>query len=480
MTRWMVSIMVTAALISCLLLAGCGDDGTTGQIGTPVRHQGVPTIEYCNLSNYSIELQTPQGTATVQDPPIFMALGLTAGDTDIVNLELAAELVVGTDANGYPLLVESSGDTRMTVKEIKAQTTAYLTIPLYLNKESVERLAALDRVSECTINLRLDPDRKQSGGSHEDTVRSLSVVYLPQSSFDLPLPSQDRRFPPYSNVIFKSTFDKPWGIEKVAYLYAGYSAISTWEPMSTLPNIPYAAALQADTNVYVTVFWNDLSLLKGTFYANANLNYLTDSGYKGYLELFGKTKLFDKEEFFKGVAMNWAPSIAGNFDTGVLPLTYQYNIGGGVILTIKGRVEGTYNVELPGNLAIGGTNGPLNLNQAFLPDLRATLVSSLETSNTRYGISMPMQLADLRMQARLKDLKVTPSVPNVDASFQWPGQFTMLKGSIWITDNNKPRWKVYEYSILDKSLVMDLPGFLHGNKSGITLYPGEYHLEDRK
>lgn len=463
------------ALTCALALSACGGGSDTG---SPLRHEGMPGIAFGALSNNTIVLSDTPGRAALQNSPLVLALGLTASDKDVQNLELRANLFIGTDPVGYPLATsETSGTATLTVDEIKAGNDVNLTIPLYFSAPVIDRLLTLSAATDCVVKISLDPANKQSSASDSDKQRSLTLVYLPKNIFEVIAPSDTRRLPPYSSTWYKTEFDKNWGPENIALLHVDYSAAATWEPMANSVTIPYAAALEGKSDVHATVLFNNISIMKGRFYANGNLNSLSDSGYKVYYELLGRT-LINQEEYYKAADMHWAPQIAGNIPKTALPLGYNINVGGGVVVTVKAAVEGSYAIGIPGNLSL--SSAPWILNQAFSPDVRATMVTSVEASNTRYGITAPVQLADVRLRAKLDTLKVNPGRVTVDANIEWPGDYTMLKGSVYVTYDNKPKFKVYDWSVLDQSQVMDRRGFLHGNSAGLQIDPGDYHDEARK
>ncbi|MFZ4480072.1 MAG: hypothetical protein ACOYNZ_09310 [Rhodoferax sp.] len=463
------------ALVFALTLSGCGGGSDTM---SPLRHDGMPAIAFGALSSNTIMLSDTPGQAALQNSPLVLALGLTAADKDVQNLELTADLFIGNEPVSYRLETsEKSGSPTLTVDEIKAGSDLNLTIPLYLTAPIIDRLRILDAATDCVVRINLDPANKQSKAAEGDKQRSLTLVYLPKNIFEVVAPSDTRRLPPYSKTWFKAEFDKNWGVEDIALLHVDYSAAATWEPIAISNTIPYAAALEGKSDVHATVLWNNLSIMKGGFYANGNLNSLSDSGYKVYYELLGKT-LINKEEYYKAADMLWSPQIVGNIPSGVLPISHNFDIGGGVVVTVKAAVEGTYDIGMPGNLSL--RSAPWILNQAFSPDVRAVMVSSVAMSNTRYGITAPVKLADVRLRAKLDTLKVNPGKVTVDANIEWPGDYTMLKGTVYITYDKKPKYKIYDWSILDQSTVMDQRGFLHGNSVGLQVDPGEYHDEARK
>ena len=474
--------MVTfCLLLSLLFLGGCGDDGVS--TNPAMSHKGIPSnIEYSDLSNYSITFRNMSGIPGRQTEPITtLALGLTAGNTDISNLEIAADLYINGETTPYKIYTTSNlseSNYKLTVDEIKANETGYLTIPLYLGQAALDRLVSLENQTECTISIKIDPDNKQSTSTDPFKERTITIIYLPDRLLQTGVvPSADRRFPPYSETYFDKGYTNEWGVPDIAQLHVGYGAAATWEPMSGT-KIPFAAALECKSDVHANILWNTCPIINGNFYANANFNHLSDSGYKGSFKLFN-IKIYDEERYLVEVnrVFEWAPGIAGNINPNELPNVHQF-VFGPVVLTLKATIKGTYSINIPGDLFMG--SAPWTLNQAFYPVLKTTLTTSIVAANIRCGISAPFTLTDAQMRAKLINLKVNPGKLTADADVEYPGDYTLLKGSIYITVDNKPKYKIFDYSLYDKSSVMLQRGFIHASRNGLIIEEGQYELRDRK
>ena len=332
------SSFIFATLLFCCMswLAGCGGDSATTRPGAGVLiHQGSTSLLYSDLSNYSIGFpetsQLEAAAVTKGQPATTLALGLTAGEREVLNLEVIAELFIPGDTRGYRLFMSPDrGNDTLTVDLIRAGQEAHLTLPLYLGTQAVERLKKLNEETECILKITIDPYSKQSSGPLANRERSITVAYLPPSIFDpLPLPSAFRPTPPYSNRYFNTNYDETWGAKSILAAHLDYMLRGTWEPTDALPNIPYAVGLECGAHVSLNIFGSSKSLLRGDFLANMNSQAIPNSGGKAYLQVFD-TVYFDKQYFLESASkpIEWNPVINGTIPKQERPYRMDINLGG--------------------------------------------------------------------------------------------------------------------------------------------------------
>ena len=151
-----------------------------------------------------------------------------------------------------------------------------------------------------------------------------------------------------------------------------------------------------------------------------------------------------------------------------------------MVVTLLSEIEGTWEMGFPGSLSLAGK--PWLLQQAFTPDVKTRLVSTIKSPSTRYGLVAPMQLLDVIMRARLDNMQIDTSVPRAHGEIQWPADVTLLKGELYLTDKYYPKWKwkIYEYAIFDKTYRLAQAGLIHASRNGVNVVPPELIEEPRK
>jgi len=461
-------VFLLVSVISAILTISCG--GGSGR-----QNPSALEVLYADLPDYSMTLPdypSDTGSFTSSGKPIVtLALGLNIPDTGASNLDISFDLSIGDDPTPYKLYATDQLDTDiLTIDEIKAFEASHLTIPLYWGKQIYDKLNLLTEATECRIKITFDPQNRQTALTLPS--KEIAVIFIPQRLFDLPPSGQDKQIPPYKNRYFNEGYNEGWGIQNIAYLSADLSASATWEPLDQYPKIPYAMGLISHADVHINVFSNNLQILKTLLEANANMSYLTSSGYKANLELFGNT-LFNEYRYLKPgeLTWSWTPKFQKNIPETLLPKEYEVWIGN-TRISIKAKVDGTLSVDMPGNLDLSGN--PWKLNQDFTPAIQSRLLCSITASDTNFGILAPMMLTDAQLRFRLYDTKIYPSVPSLSASIEWPGDYTLLKGSIIVTYKGKPLKEIYKYAIIDKNVIMRQKGYIRASGTSLQVYPGMY------